>query len=130
MWRLLRCDELPIKGTSPEKWLTRVVQPPAPVDGARYDRCRRLLEEGSFDAGASLFAEIEEKPAGLVVVTRTDRESRLELVAVRQDLRRRGLGTGLLEGAVSALRDAGVRIFRVDAVSSREQADSLAVTSS
>lgn len=116
---LRRLDALP-RGCSASAWLEGLL-PHAPEDlESRMDRCRKVLEEGSFDPEASLFAGRREDPAGLVVCTTEGSASRLEMLVVREDDRRRGLARALLEAAVSSLRARGQATVRAEPVSSRE----------
>jgi len=85
----------------------------------RFSSFQVLLQDGSYDVDASLFAVVEDQPAGLLVTTTSVEGSQLELVAVRQDLRRHGLGRALLAEAVSALRSKGSHTLRAGTVSSR-----------
>ena len=116
---LRRLEALP-GGRSACAWLERLLpQPPEDLE-SRFERCRHVLQEGSFDAGSSLFAGGGEEPAGLVVCTTEGSGSRIEIIAVRESDRRRGLGRALSQAAVSSLREQGRATVRAEPVSSRE----------
>ena len=67
METLRRLDALP--PGAPSAWLEGLLPDPPEDLGSRLDRCRKVLQEGSFDREASLFAGRREDPAGLVVCT-------------------------------------------------------------
>ena len=125
MWALRRDDELSGE-VSPRQWLDRILSAGSPGPGSpeaelheRFSSCQALLQDGSYDVDASLFVVVTDQPAGLVVTTTSTEGSRLELVAVRRDLRRQGLGRALLAEAVSTLRSKGKQTLRTGTVSSR-----------
>ena len=119
MGTLQRLDTPP-EGRSASGWLEGLLPHPPEDLESRLDRCRRLLEEGSFDREASFFAGRREGPAGLVVCTTEGSASRIEVLAVGEAHRRRGLGRTLLKAAVSSLRERGQATIRAEPVSSRE----------
>ncbi len=114
-----RLEGLP-RGCSAAAWLEGLLPHPPEALGSRLDRCRKALEEGSFDPEASLLAGRREEPAGLVVCTTEGSESRIEILAVGENHRRRGLGRALLKAAISSLRERGQAVVRAEPVSSRE----------
>ena len=118
METLGRLDALP--PGAPSAWLRGILPHPPEDLESRLDRGRKALEEGGFDPEASLFAGRREDPAGLVVCTTEGSASRIEILAVREGDRRRGLGRALLEAAVSSLRARGQATVRAEPVSSRE----------
>ena len=119
METLRRLDARP-EGRSASAWLEGLLPYPPEDLESRLDRCRRLLEECTFDPQASLFAGRREDPAGLVVCTTEGSGSRIEMLAVHEADRRRGLGRSLLEAAIASLRKKGQRTLRAEPVSSRE----------
>ncbi|MCY3738653.1 MAG: GNAT family N-acetyltransferase [Gemmatimonadaceae bacterium] len=119
MGDLRRLDALP-RGCSASAWLEGLLPDPPEDLESRLDRCRKLLDDGRFDREASLFAGRREDPAALVVCTTAGSASRLEMLAVGEGDRRRGLGRALLTAAVSSLRARGQATVRAEPVSSRE----------
>ena len=119
MEALRRLDARP-EGRSAAAWLEGLVPHPSEDLEPRLHRCRKLLQEGSFDPEASLFAGCGEEPAGLVVCTTEGSGSRIEILAVREADRRRGLGRALLQAAISSLRERGRAAVLAEPVSSRE----------
>ena len=119
MGSLGRLDAV-LPGCTPSAWLEALLPHPPEALGSRLDRCRKALEAGSFDPEASLFAGRREEPSGLVVCTTAGSASLIEVLAVGEAHRRRGLGRTLLKAAVSSLRERGQATIRAEPVSSRE----------
>jgi ribosomal protein S18 acetylase RimI-like enzyme len=82
---------------------------------ASIERARHFVESlvmrdacGRFEASASFVAEDAAGPAGVILCSRlSDTNGHICQVSVAPCLQRRGLGTGLMLAAVSALRRAG-----------------------
>ena len=119
MEALRRLDALP-GGRSASAWLEGLLPHPSEELESRLHRCREVLEKDSFDREGSFFARRREEPAGLVVCTTEGSGSRIEILAVGEGDRRRGIGKALLRAAVSSLRSRGQAAVLAEPVSSRE----------
>ena len=73
------------------------------------EAARKTLDEGQFDTACTFFAVDASGPAGIVVVRAGEGVGRLELIAVREDVRRCGLAQRLLDLAVVAARAKGLQ---------------------
>lgn len=121
MWPTLRCGELPAD-ISPLAWLERVLPRRQEDFQAQYRQGRGTLEDGSFDRDATFFAADESDPAGLIVFSGSGAKRRIDLIGVRKDRRRQGLGRALLEKAISSFADQEVDSITASNVNCRNQA--------
>lgn len=121
MWTLIQDDALPA-GIPPCAWLDRVTHAVAESDPRLYTRVRTLLGDREYARDGTFFASDALGPAGLVVSTASGGMTRIELVAVRDDVQRQGLGGVLLDRTIAAASAQGERRLTGDAINSRSTA--------
>jgi len=121
VWTILRCEELP-GDTSTLTWFDRVLPRQREMYQSQYRRARSALQDGTFDRDATCFAADESGPAGLVVAAGSGATRRIDLIGVREDRRRRGLGGILLGTAISVFRDQAASSVAAPGMSSQNQA--------
>jgi mycothiol synthase len=102
---------------SPLAFFDQVLPGPREAYQSQYRRARSALEKGAFDPRTSLFAQQGSQAIGLAIAARSE-EQQLEIIAVRQDQQRQGLGRALLQGVLEAARAQGARRLTAQAVSS------------
>jgi mycothiol synthase len=102
MWTCHQAADLP-QGTAPLAWFERVLPQSIETHQTQYENAHKALTEGTFDAACTFFAAADD-PAGLVTIRTEERIGQLDLIAVRADVRRSGLGTRLLEKAMASCR--------------------------
>ena len=106
MWTFLQCEELP-EDQPPAAWLDCVLPRRREAYQSQHTRVHHTLEQASFDREATFFAADDRGPVGLIAITGEGPRKQVELVGVRGDRRRRGLGKALLERTIVALRNQG-----------------------
>lgn len=119
MLTYLAADDL---SEPPLAWLNTVLPRPREAFLHHLSQAQKRLSENAFDRKASLFAADERGPVGLLVASGEGDKRQIDLVAVRGDRRRRGLGRALLEHALQTLRDQSVRTLTASGVSSANAA--------
>lgn len=70
---------------------------------------RAMTDTLSMPGVAAFFARIDEKAAGLVIARLAGDEAEILTLAVVPELRRKGLGAALLQGAIHWAADCGAR---------------------
>ena len=75
-----------------------------------------MLSNDAFDPETSLFAIDDRGPVGLVILSGSDTKRQIDLIAIRGDRRRRGLGKSLLEKTITQLQN--VQTLTASSVSS------------
>lgn len=99
-------------------WLERVLPRPREDCRSQFRSSRAALESGAFDSGASRFARAGGVSVGLSVITAAEGTAHVEIVAVCESARRRGLGRLLLDSAIAQLRERRFHSLGARSVSS------------
>jgi mycothiol synthase len=83
---------------------------------------QKMLSRNLLDTETSLFAIDDRGPVGLVILSGSENKRQLDLIAIRGDRRRRGLGKLLLEKAITQLQKQDVQTLTASSVSSANTA--------
>jgi mycothiol synthase len=116
MWTFLQTKDLT---ESPITYFERVLPRQREAYHQHHIRAQKLLADSAFDKRLTFFATDDRGPVGIALVTGSDTDKRqIDLVGVRGDRRRRGLGRALLEHVIQAGRKGRVQTLIASGVSS------------
>ncbi len=110
------------QGQTPLPWLHRVLPRGRESFQHHVQRAQKLLSEKAFDPKTSLFITDERGPVGLSVVSGEHDKRSLDLLAIRGDRRRLGLGKQLLSKTLENIRKQSVLTLTASNISSANTA--------
>lgn len=119
MLTYLTADDL---SEPPLAFLDHVLPRPRETFIHHLAQTQKRLSNNAFDRKASLFASDERGPVSLLIASGEGDKRHIDLIAVRGDRRRRGLGRAMLEHILLSLRAQSVCAFVTSGVSSANTA--------